>query len=873
MQAYPLLRLPSPAPSEKSANRRGFVSNLQTPSRKRQVERLAPLFGKLTEALEDRDGLAGLRDDPSSIAPERAIVFEVAGPLRDFYAQARKLGLEYLGESEEEVDPTGDFYLGVERRQEKKISARLYLAMPDERSLKELLKLWKLFREGKPLPHGTGQWKELFSLLIEVRPWGPQDRVPAETVSFWRGELEEHPEKDVRFEVELWYYEDRSRRRRSFGDLEEKVGSIGGEIVDHAVIQDIRYHAALVDVPAGQVQRLIDHPDITLAMADEIMFLRPQSVAHVPSKDDAEDGEEEGKEDIFPDPDISRRKPVAALLDGFPAQNHARLAGRLIIDDPDDLEPVCLVENRVHGTEMSSLIIHGDLNGEEPPIPRPLFVLPVMRPDGRGTESLLPDRLFVDVVYRAVKRIKEGDGGQPASAPDVILINLSLGDRCRPFAGVVSPLARLLDHLAYRYGVQFLVSAGNVTDQLVVSGFGTLAELENASPDLREKLILNAVNDSKIHRTLLSPAEAINVLTVGAANSGSAFAGHGYQGLVDPFTDEELPSIVSAMGLGYRKTVKPDLLVEGGRTPVRFSGRAGEDSIKIAPARSSERFFGIKVATPGKSGSNRAERFSHGTSVATALATRAAHRIHDVLVSGEGEDNSSLLDIPQEYLALAVRTLLVHGSRWGPKGSEFDATFEPQGRGKHIQRRDNIARLLGYGVPGIDRVVGCAENRATLLGWGTIDPESSLLYRIPLPPDLDGLRASRVLTLTLAWFSPINMRHQGYRAVALDTAFSNGEKYWPVPHREQDQPSDRSVRRGTILHERRCGGNATNLIDEGHLMLNISCRNTAGKHDESVPYAIAVSFEVEIESGIAVYEQVRSRVAAQIQAETDSVGL
>ena len=838
------------------------------------MERLAPLFGKLAKALEDRDGLAGLCDDPSSIAPERAIVFEVAGRLKDFYAQAEKLGLEYLGEFEEEVDPTDDFYLDAEGRRESKITARLYLAMPDERSLKELLRLWKLFSEEKPPPRGTGPWKDLFSLLFEVRPWGPQDRVPAETVSFWREELEEHPEKDVRFEVELWYYEGRSRRRRSFATLEEKVSSIGGRVVAQAVVEEIRYHAALVDVPAGQVQKLIDHPDITLALVDEIMFLRPQSVAHVPSRDDTEDGEEE-REDVFADPDISRREPVAALLDGFPAQNHVRLAGRLIIDDPDNLEPVCLVENRVHGTEMSSLIIHGDLNGEEPPLPRPLFVLPVMRPDGRGKECLSTDRLFVDVVYRAVKRMKEGDGGQPPSAPDVILINLSLGDRCRPFAGVVSPLARLLDYLAYRYKVQFLVSAGNVTDKIVVSGFGTLTELENASPDRREKLILDAVNDSKIHRTLLSPAEAINVLTVGAANSGSAFDGSGSRGLVDPFTDEEMPSIISAMGLGYLKTVKPDLLVEGGRTPVRFLGRAGENSIRIAPARNSERFFGIKVAAPGKSGSNRAERFSHGTSVATALATRAAHRIHDVLVPGEGEANPYLLDIPQEYLALVVRTLLVHGCRWGPKGSEFNGSFAPQGPGKYIQRRDNIARLLGYGVPGIDRAVSCAENRATLLGWGTIDPdpESSLLYRIPLPPDLDGSRAFRVLTLTLAWFSPINMKHQGYRAVALDTAFSNGEKYWPVPDREQDQPSDRSVRRGTILHERRYGRNDVNLIDEGYLLLNISCRETAGKHDESVPYAIAVSFEVEIESGIAVYEQIRSRVAEQIGAETDSAGL
>jgi hypothetical protein len=62
-----------------------------------------------------------------------------------------------------------------------------------------------------------------------------------------------------------------------------------------------------------------------------------------------------------------------------------------------------------------------------------------------------------------------------------------------------------------------------------------------------------------------------------------------------------------------------------------------------------------------------------------------------------------------------------------------------------LRRANDIARLLGYGVPRIGRVLDCAANRATLLGAGSIDPESSLLYRVPLPDGLDGVRALRGL--------------------------------------------------------------------------------------------------------------------------------
>lgn len=856
MPDRPLLKLPDPVPFDPKPGPRGGA-NIAKPSRGRQGQRLAPRFDRLMQVAGDPQALMQLRNDPASIAPERAIVFEVAGTLKDFYAQAQALGLEYLGDYEDEIEPDDDFY--DKTKPEKVVSGRIYLAMPDTRALQELLSLWRIYQARRRMPDGKGEWTTLFGMLVDVRPWGPQDRVPPETISFWQDALASAPDQPVRFEIELWFYENADQRARAYARLDREIGALGGRIVHHALIPEIRYDAALVDIPPAHVQALIDHPDITLARVDEIMFLRPQSVARSPAREELEGAEGAAAP---AGPDIAQRTPVAALLDGLPIQNHARLAGRLIVDDPDNLEPAYAVDRREHGTAMASLIIHGDLNRNEAPVTRPLFVLPVMQPNQHGDERTPPDRLLVDVIHRAVRRIKEGDGDQPPSAPDVMLINLSLGDEWRPFARMMSPLGRLLDYLAWRYRVLFLVSAGNVLDRLTIPEFNTSADFENAAPEEREKAILAALNDNKSQRTLFSPAEALNVLTIGAAHRGSAFDGNLPANLIDPFTDEDLPNIASAMGLGYRKSVKPDLLFEGGRTPVRIVGAGG--SVTIQPARIPARLFGAKTAFPDRRGGTLYEDFTWGTSVATALATRAGHRIHDVLTDAGGGSNHA--DIEPPYMPLVLKALLVHGAGWGPKGAMLDGFFGPQGQGQHVPRRDDIARLLGYGVPQIDRVLDCTENRATLLGYGTIAPDSALLYRIPLPADLDGVRALRSLSVTLAWFSPINPRHQGYRMAALDVSTTSEEKYWIVQNREPCQPSDKSIVRGTIFHERRHGEKASVFVDDGDLLLRVSCRQTAGDLQDNIPYALAISFEVAIESGIQVYEQIRARLAVPVRA-------
>ncbi len=278
------------------------------------------------------------------------------------------------------------------------------------------------------------------------------------------------------------------------------------------------------------------------------------------------------------------------------------------------------------------------------------------------------------------------------------------------------------------------------------------------------------------------------------------------------------------------------------------------------------KFFGLKSARPAPGGGTRFEDFTWGTSAATALATRAAHRIHDVLLDRGGGSNHA--DVSKEELPLLLKALLVHGAQWSDKGAMLDGFFSPQGLASHLARRDDITRLLGYGIPNIQRVLDCTENRATIVGTGAILPDSALLYRIPLPNGLDGVRALRSLTITLAWFTPVNPRHQGYRMAALDVSAGSEDKYWVAENRDACQPTDKAIVRGTVFHERRSGEAATVFVDDGNLLLRVSCRASAGQFSDPVPFALAVSFEVAVNAGIPVYEQVRARLAVPVRASS-----
>ena len=286
-----------------------------------------------------------------------------------------------------------------------------------------------------------------------------------------------------------------------------------------------------------------------------------------------------------------------------------------------------------------------------------------------------------------------------------------------------------------------------------------LDEFRNAPPEERERAVLRGLSVHKWERTLLSPAEALNVLTVGALHDDSVGTTRGAL-VVDPYGNAELPNISSALGLGHRKVVKPDIHLPGGREQVMFRG-SGQTLIVVPGGRS-----GLSTASPDPYGSLGNLTLTPGTSAATALATRAAHRIFEALMDRPGGSMHMRMD-PQFY-AVVIKALLVHRSNWGNRAQVLNQLYGPHGPGQHVARRDNIARLLGYGFPDVEEAISCAPNRATLVGYGTIRAREANIHRIPLPPSLEMVTEPRAITVTVAWFSPISRFHQAYRRAKLE---------------------------------------------------------------------------------------------------------
>lgn len=163
MPDYPLLPMPA---SERSTPPPGHggAPKIGTRPKERQVAQLGAQFARLRNALKSDATTLELRADPSSIAPERALVFEVAGSISDFRALAAKTpGLEFLGDEDVLFDADDDFHYIDDRkgkegdvRLDKQIGGRLYMAMPDVRALRDLVSLWKQWEDDRTLATDFG---------------------------------------------------------------------------------------------------------------------------------------------------------------------------------------------------------------------------------------------------------------------------------------------------------------------------------------------------------------------------------------------------------------------------------------------------------------------------------------------------------------------------------------------------------------------------------------------------------------------------------------------------------------------------------------------------------------------------------------------
>ncbi|MFI6152171.1 S8 family peptidase [Kitasatospora sp. NPDC051170] len=850
---HPILFFPNPAAAAREPlSGAGGSKSIAFPGASAQKKRLGGAWTALEQMLES--GNASIDGQLSGVDPELVLVMEIIGDVEEFYRAVAKIeGFEYLAEIDEgDIDGAGNFVNTEEPSAH--FDGTLYMVASNQSGLKEVLKLWGLYSsDTAKFPHGMTRWRDVFARLIDLRRWSAKDRLRGTGILEQFHERIEAGTEIIPVELELWYRESGTRRASAEAKVRDSISLCGGTAVASCAIPDIGYHGMLAHLPMQAIQSILDeqYEDISLIRADEIAFFRPEAQSAFPIADEIPQSTDY--------PELETRHatggPLVAVLDGYPLAQHAALRNSVVIDDPDDWDSDISAHDRQHGTAIASLVLHGDRASQQgESLRRPIYVRPVLRPEDSWAsreERFPPDQLAIDLVHRSLVRLLAAPAESGGNNP-IKLVNLSLGDASLQLASTMSPWARLLDWFAHRYQVLFVISAGNHRRPLAYpyppDDFDKIA-----ADSLRQETLRLLVAGAEKSR-ILSPAESINGLCVGASHDDSAEAfvvGRRVDVLPDaPRGKEALPSPVTAIGMGYRRSIKPDLLAPGGRTLYRKRVSGSQEPptlLDFLPAASVGP--GLTCASPSDIPGNLSGiRYFHGTSGAAAIVSHHGGLFLELLSDMSGTKQ----DIPEKYWGALTKSALVHSACYPDAIGELKEAFAEIPPEK---MREAVSRFYGYGTLDAERIRNCTSNRATVLGWGELGDGEADLYEFPLPPSLAGKAMPRRFVITLAYFSPILRFDRKHRAAQL--------YFLPKADTLQVKRTDanwQSVRRGTVQHEVLRGDRAAVYLDGDSLSLQVNCRSLSGRLSEKVLYGLTVSLEVPVETGLSIYTEVATRL-------------
>lgn len=793
-----------------------------------RIDRLDDQFDALEAALGDQIQLA---QSIAAADPQLILVLEAREESIDLTKVADDLGIELLVEAESRVDPDQEFTLTSAKPRSPLISSCLHAVCVNQASLDDLLRLWRTWKRDRKLPRGRAPLRDFFLHLKDVRPWGPKDRL--KMIDWDEHFAGRDPQFQVSIDIELWFRGSASTRTTAQMTVTALLARDGGTVTSSIVIEEVGYHGLKATVPNRVLEDLARgrFDGVETVKSANVMYLKVSGQLALPAGEDAD------HESTVQDP-LPTGQPVLCLFDGVPAANHPLLADRLSILDPDGLEATYSVDERRHGTAMASAIIWGDRHAGEQAAARPVLVRPILCPCDETierVEELPTDALVPDLMWRAFRDLFEpGGDGTPAAAPSIAVVNLSVGDPAAPFDTVLSAWARTIDWLSYHYGVLVVVSAGNYP--ILNLSPTNSADLTALKGEERRAAVLAAMERQQNHRRLIAPAESINALTVGATHDDSTDAAPlAYR--VDPNDGLVSISPVSATGSGYRRSLKPDLAAPGGRAYFRSQGTTATEVITFP--RASPQGPGIRVAAPQPG----RETYTVGTSVAAALVSRYAARLHDLV-----DAVSAGVTITRHQRASAIKALLVHGV-----GRLEDLNASPL----------PLDRAVGNGILLRDFSAGCTSNEAVLLFLGRLGAAEEQDLTIPLPDGLSVREAKRVDT-TLAWLSPVNWRHRQYRRAALTFVTPKGAipKLGSATGITADTAKAGAT---TVQHLSWETDSAWGAGRGSALSIRVKCQEQAGGlGGELIDYATVASVWVAPAIGVDVYTQVRDQVRPRV---------
>jgi hypothetical protein len=302
-----------------------------------------------------------------------------------------------------------------------------------------------------------------------------------------------------------------------------------------------------------------------------------------------------------------------------------------------------------------------------------------------GSNCLLPDKLYIPEVLKEIVNFYYLQTGTR-------IFNHSINSSAPCRRIYMSAWAAEIDYLSWQNDILFIVSAGNLS---TVRLPGLSITRKTITEHFQEGCVYPdfLLKDSS---RIANPAQSLQALTVGS------IAHCTYN--VPPITSvasQDHPSSFSCTGYGIWGSIKPEVVEYGGDlvkdegNPPSFSTPSG-----VGPELLQTTMGGAPAISAGKIG--------------TSFAAPKVTHIAAALVS----------NFPQES-CLLYKALIVQSARlpsWANNAPDLSSAI----------------RMMGYGLPNLERALGNSPSRVTLINSGDslIQAQEAHIYQVIIPENL-----------------------------------------------------------------------------------------------------------------------------------------
>ncbi|WP_438866515.1 S8 family peptidase [Pseudomonas sp. L1(2025)] len=366
---------------------------------------------------------------------------------------------------------------------------------------------------------------------------------------------------------------------------------------------------------------------------------------------------------------------------------------------------------------------------------------------------------------------------------DCKIFNLSIGNLNAPYNNRhVRGMAYILDQLSRKYGILFIVSSGNFSG--------------SENPPIPIKSWREEYPDYLmcVQSTIIDPAPAMNVLTVGSLAKHTATTNAQRYPEINELcpASEDQPSPFTRHGPSVRGALKPEVIAIGGN--IATTMRRKDEQWKSIPSG-----LGVLTLNHNFVGRTLLSEMS-GTSFAAPYVTYLAARL--------------ATEYPNAT-ANTLRAILINHARI-PNSciSTFPESWREQYRKEHGWR-ELPREVCGYGKIDDDILYRSSDAAVVLMAEETIENNSHQFFELPLPSNfLRSKRSTRELKVSLAFSPPVRTTRIEYLATRMFFRLVRGSSLDDVQkHFNHDIQDDHEPVSDTIDGERR--SISTTIRDKG----------------------------------------------------------